>query len=219
MAAVRKGVYMMKVAFGLLDAAVVLLAMQPFLATGAMASVVLTNGSFSSLQDAVQRGGSVKLDFDGTVALQQTLLVSSNVTLDATGHMVSLDGGGKVRHFFVTNSAALRLINLTLVNGSFIGADGQANQAGQIGWGGSIYNSGGALELMRCRFLSNQVAGGRGGPSAWRGRNGISLGILRFALHAPLCNFCDIHRDLNTRLNLRWVANLTRNPFNTFRAG
>jgi hypothetical protein len=56
-------------------------------------------------------------------------------------------------------------VNLALVNGRFAGADGETNGSGNPGFGGSIYGTGGRLELIGCRFMSNQVSGGAGGPA------------------------------------------------------
>ena len=68
---------------------------------------------------------------------------------------VSLDGNTAVRHFVVTNGATLRLINLNLIHGRSAGAIGGTNQSGNPGWGGSIYNAGGTLELVGCSFTNN----------------------------------------------------------------
>jgi hypothetical protein len=129
------------------------------------ASPTLTNSDPAAVRGAIQKGGIVTLDFDGAVKLIDTLLIETNTTVDATGRSVSLDGGSMFRHFTVTNGATLRLINLTLINGRFVGAEGQTNQPGNPGWGGAIYNSGGTLELVGCKFISNSVLGGNGGPT------------------------------------------------------
>jgi hypothetical protein len=89
--------------------------------------------------------------------------IVTNTTVDASGRSVTLDCQNKSRHFEVTNGATLRLINLSLINGRFVGAVGPTNKQGFPGMGGSIYNSGGALELAGCKFMSNQVSGGAGG--------------------------------------------------------
>jgi uncharacterized delta-60 repeat protein len=62
----------------------------------------------------------------------------------------------------VTNNSTLGLINLTLMNGRFAGAQGQTN-SGDPGMGGSIFISGGAVDLATCRFINNQAIGGDGG--------------------------------------------------------
>jgi hypothetical protein len=113
----------------------------------------------------IRAGGVVRLVFDGVVHLDETLLINTNTTVDATGYSVTLDGGASVRHFVVTNGATLRLVNLTLARGSHIGAPGLTNETGHSGLGGAILSSGSAVELVNCRFVSNEVVGGRGGPS------------------------------------------------------
>ena len=130
------------------------------------ASATLTNADVLALQSALQQGGVVRLAFDGLMTLSNSFTITTNTTLDATGYAVTLDGGDRVRHFAVTNGITLRLINLALVNGRFVGPDTQINRPGNPGLGGSIYNSGGILELIDCRFSSNQVVGGRGGGTA-----------------------------------------------------
>jgi hypothetical protein len=120
------------------------------------ADQTLTNSAPEALRAAVQTGGTVKFAFDGTVALTNWLVITTNTTLDATGHTVSIDGGNAVRHFSVTNGATLRLVNLSLVNGRFAGTNGG------MGFGGSIYSAGSQVELLNCRFLSNNAAGGKG---------------------------------------------------------
>ncbi len=66
-----------------------------------------------------------------------------------------------MRHFVVTNGATLRLVNLTLANGRFKGRDGQVGApSGGNARAGSIFNTGGNIELVSCRFLDNQVRAG-----------------------------------------------------------
>ena len=73
------------------------------------------------------------------------------------------------RHFRVGKGVTLRLVNLTLINGSLIGKQGATNQAGEVGRGGSVFNAGGGLELIQCQFLYNQAVGGLGGPADFWG--------------------------------------------------
>jgi hypothetical protein len=130
------------------------------------ADPALTVSSPSALALAVEKGGYVMVAFDGVVHLDHTLMITTNVTLDATGHRVSLDGGNATRHCIITNGATLRLINVTLFNGRTLGGTGQTNQPGIPAFGGSILNSVGNLELVGCTFLHNQAIGGDGGPPA-----------------------------------------------------
>jgi len=125
---------------------------------------IVTNLNQACLQMALSNGTPVSFGVNGTIRLTNTILITANTTLDGTGRSISLDGNNAVRQFAVTNGATLRLVNLTLINGRFVGAAGQTNQPGNPGLGGAIYNSGGALELVGCKFISNSVLGGNVGP-------------------------------------------------------
>ena len=126
-------------------------------------AVVLTNATPASLETALASGATMTFGFDGTIPLTNAIVVTTNATLDATGRSITLDGQSRVRHFVVTNGVSLRLINLTLANGRFVGNDGQTNQPGEPAFGGSIYNAGGTLELTGCKLINNQAVGGNGG--------------------------------------------------------
>jgi hypothetical protein len=136
-------------------------------------SVTVTNSDPAAVRAAIEGGGAVKLSVDGAVHLTAPLLITSDTTVEAVGRETALDGGNVTRHFVVTNGATLRLINLTLKNGRFVGAQGQTNQPGEPGLGGSIYNSGGRLELVKCQFIENHVLAGNGG---FYGLQGPGLG-------------------------------------------
>lgn len=125
---------------------------------------VVTNADQASLLRALATGGTVPFAVDCTIPLTNAIVITTNTTLDATGHNVTLDGGNLVRHFVVTNGVSLRLVHLGLVNGRFAGALGGTDQTGEPGIGGSIYNAGGTLQLIGCAWTNNQVIGGSGGP-------------------------------------------------------
>ena len=133
--------------------------------------VTLTNNDLTALQSAIH--GVVTLAFNGTVKLSNALVIAADTTLDATGEVV-LDGGNLTRHFIVKPGVTLRLINLTLINGHTVGPEAEENQDGLPGYGGSIYNSGGSVQLIGCKFLNNEVLGGHGGPAVMC--NGLSAG-------------------------------------------
>jgi hypothetical protein len=116
------------------------------------------------LESALNRGGMVTFGMDGTITLTNTLVISTNTTLDGTGHKIALDGGNAVRLLSVTDGVTLRLVNLSLVNGYSEGPRGQTNQPGGPGWGGAVYASGSSLELSGCTLTNNHSAGGKGGP-------------------------------------------------------
>jgi uncharacterized delta-60 repeat protein len=125
---------------------------------------VVTNVTQASLEAALASGAPVTFGVNGVIPLTKTIVIATDATLDASGRSITLDGQNAVRHFVVTNGVTLRLVNLKLANGRYTGVAGQTNQTGQAGWGGSIYNLGGILELIGCAFLSNQVTGGTSGP-------------------------------------------------------
>src|SRR4051794_30536165 len=99
---------------------------------------VLTKSDPAALTAAVQQGGSIKLAFDGIVSLTNSLMLTTDTILDATGRNVRLDGGGVVRHFTVASGISLTLTNLTLVYGRNIGADGEPDRPGIPAQGGPI---------------------------------------------------------------------------------
>lgn len=133
---------------------------------------VVTDADSEAVSSAISEGGVVRLEFSGTVRLTNTLTVAKDTTLDASGQIVILDGGNAVRHFVVTNGAALRLVNLTLVNGRAMGRDRQANEPGGVGQGGSILNGGDADEGAVVRQPRDKCGGHRGvsGNGSARGR-------------------------------------------------
>lgn len=124
-------------------------------ALGCLGAVMVTSPDLAELRSAIEAGGIVRLAFDGTVTLPEAVTITKDTTVDATGHTVILDGGNTVRHFVVTNGATLRLLNLTLANGRFAAANGEINQGGGYGQGGSIFNLGGNLEVVGCTFTNN----------------------------------------------------------------
>jgi hypothetical protein len=126
-------------------------------------SQILTNADPGAVAAAIQGGGTIKLAFDGVVKLSNTLVIASDTTVDAGGHVVALDGGKSVRIFTVSGNVSLRLMNLTLTNGRFSGAQPQGQQASTAGLGGCIYSDGGTLGLTGCKFIGNEVTGGDGG--------------------------------------------------------
>jgi hypothetical protein len=137
------------------------------------ADTVLTNADVVALAAAVEDGGTIKLGFTGTVALTEALTVAKDTTLDATGYSVVLDGENQVRHFVVTNGAALTLMNVTLSNGTFHGQDGTVvDQPGGWALGGSILNLGGKLQLIGCVFLNNSALAGYAGDYIFAFPNG-----------------------------------------------
>jgi hypothetical protein len=95
---------------------------------------------------ALQAGGLVKWEQDGLIALTQTVSVTNDTVLDATGHAMVVNGQNKLRVFLVSSNVHLTLINVTVANG--LGDQG-----------GGIYNDGGTVHLSNCVFKANQAFG------------------------------------------------------------
>jgi len=107
----------------------------------------------ANLLSALEGGGTVSFKADGVLQLTNTILVTSDTILDASGRQVTLSGSGRagdapVRLFNVSPGATFALVDLTL-------ADGRSTN------GGAIYNQG-TLALTNCTLLSNQATGDRG---------------------------------------------------------
>jgi hypothetical protein len=122
----------------------------------------VTSPTQGSLQAAIESGAPVTFGFDGTILLTNSITIERDTVIDATGRSIRLDGDGKIRHFVVGKGATLRLINLTLENGRHLVGDGSTNNVGLPGFGGSIHNSEGQLDLRLCRFINNHAVGANG---------------------------------------------------------
>lgn len=120
-------------------------------------------------------GGNVTFNCNGTIALSSTIIISSNTTIDGTGHHVTVDGQGSYQLFHVNASTALTLKNLTLANGhsaSYSGAiyndtDSTLNVTGCTfsnnqtnSYGGAIYSQGTAVTVSNSIFSGNSGDGG-----------------------------------------------------------
>jgi alpha-tubulin suppressor-like RCC1 family protein len=109
-------------------------------------TVVRPNPSEQELRAALQAGGLVKWEQEGTVLLKDTIPIAKDTVLDATGHAVVISGQNQVRVFTVSSQVHLTLINITVANG-------YGDQ------GGGLYNEGGTVSLSNCIFTDNQAFG------------------------------------------------------------
>jgi hypothetical protein len=109
----------------------------------AWAGGVVTNCTEAALRGAMAGGGVVTFACDGTITLASTITNDFDLTLDGSGHGVTISGGGAVRVLYVSTNTELTLINLTIANG--LGTNG----------GGGVYNASGALSATNCTFLGN----------------------------------------------------------------
>jgi hypothetical protein len=123
------------------------------------ATVVITNGTDAELRAAVASCASVKLSFDGSIAITNEIVVACDVTIEASGHSATLSGGNSNRVFKVLPAVTLVLSNITIANGRSTN-------------GGAIYNDGTVI-AQGCKFLSNAAVGANG-ANGTNGANGIS---------------------------------------------
>lgn len=84
----------------------------------------------AALDAAIVAGGTVAFACDGVIPVTATKLVPDGTTLvlDATGHDVTLDGGGTVQLFVVAPTATLHLHGLTLARGRALQGGAVRNQ-------------------------------------------------------------------------------------------
>lgn len=144
----------------------------------------VTAATEASLRAALAGGGAVTFAVDGTITLANTLVITNDTALDATGHTVTLSGGGAVRLFQVGTNVTFSLKGLTLANGRFLGANGANGNPpapGQDGSGAGILNLGGTVNLTGCTLTNHFVQGGNAGldvanDSNNKGRGGGGLG-------------------------------------------
>jgi len=88
------------------------------------------------------------------ITLSATLTPTTSITIDATGHAVTISGGGSVRLFNVNSGITLGLRDLTLVNGN-------GNTMG-----GAVANFGGTLNVATSTFSGNIAFNGGGSGGA-----------------------------------------------------
>jgi hypothetical protein len=129
------------------------------------ASGVVTNCDETSLRAALASGGMVTFACDGTIALTSTLIITNDTVIDATGHMVTLDGNKSVRIIHVANSVKFTLINVIV-------AKGQGNP------GGGLWNDGGNVAVLTSTFVENTALGldGTNGPAVPYKMDNVILG-------------------------------------------
>ncbi len=127
-------------------------------ASPAVAAGVVGDGTPASCTDAaltgaLAGGGTVTFNCGPSpvvVALVEQKVITENTVVDG-GELITLDAQGTTRHFFVTSSGELELVNITLTN-----ANGAASD------GGSIYNNGGGVALTNSTVSGNSGTNGGG---------------------------------------------------------
>lgn len=146
---------------------------------------VVTAASEQELRAAIAIGGNIRLCFNGTVTLTNTIDITHDVILDAHNRTVVISGNNAVRLFNVNSGVTFGATNIVFANGRDVGengadAGGQPAQPGLPGEGGAILNDGGNVILVSCLLSNNSVVGGMGGTAAYpypdNGAGGEGLG-------------------------------------------
>jgi hypothetical protein len=147
-------------------------------ATFLRADDVVTACDQQSLEAAIAIGGLILLECDGTILLTNTISIADDITLDATGHNVTIaspGGTNGVRLFQVEEFWTLTLLNLKL-------ADGVSTNGGAV-----FVATDATLTAMNCSFSNNLAQGADGligigsstnssGKTGGDGRNGKAGG-------------------------------------------
>ncbi len=120
----------------------------------------VTSCTEAALRASLRLGGTVTFACDGTIMLNNTIVIQTNSVLDGSGHQITISGGHLVRVFLVNSNVNFTLIGLTIANG-----------LSTNGYGGGIYNAGGNVNVSNCAFSMNVACG----PD---GTNGTPPGII-----------------------------------------
>ena len=116
--------------------------------------------SDADLRAAIAIGGHVRLCFNGTVMLTNTIDVTKDVWLDASGVSAAVSGSGTLRLFTVRAGVTVGLTNLALIDGHFTGST-----PGQPG-GAAVFNSNGMISAVSCLFSNHSTKDADGGALA-----------------------------------------------------
>ncbi len=155
-------------------------------------ALVVTNPTEANLRAALAEAGKVVIACEGAITLADTITVTNDTVLDATGHHVTISGNQAVRVFYVGTNVSFTLKHVMIADGQSTNGAGIYNDGGAVvvenctfsansvrgcqgsppgagadgdgmaGCGGAIY-SGGSLEVSQCSFLQNSASGGEGG--------------------------------------------------------
>ncbi len=98
------------------------------------------------LRSALETGGIIQCDCDGTILLTSELLIQNDVTLDAGEHYVQLSGQNSVRVLHVVSNASLTLLKVSIING-------------RSDKGAGLFNEGGRVMASNCLFSANSAIG------------------------------------------------------------
>jgi hypothetical protein len=124
----------------------------------------------TALRDAISRGGVVRFCCNGVITLTSTIDITHDVALDAREFSVGISGNNAVRLFKVMPNVQFSVTNLALLNGRYLGTNGNSAdnssalpQPGEDGLGGALLNDRGIVQLVSCLLSNNWSQGGRAG--------------------------------------------------------
>ncbi len=116
---------------------------------------------------------------DGTIILQDSLVVGNDLTIDATGRDVTISGNNlhRVIHLVAGDTIpVLEIRSLAIIEGSAQNGGGILNDGGELIlldslfssnytdiMGAGVYNNGGAVTIERSTFSDNSTEGSGGG--------------------------------------------------------
>jgi hypothetical protein len=126
-------------------------------------------------------GGAVAFACDGTITLAGTITNNVDLTLDGSGHQVTISGSNAVRVFYVNTNVTFTVVNLTIADGTSRGGSAILNVGGTVNLtgvtlctntaflliatsndyqfppasGGAIFNRGGSVNASNCSFVGN----------------------------------------------------------------
>ena len=107
----------------------------------------------AALNAAMQGGGLVTFACDGVIPLTTTKAITTDTTLDATGHQITLDGGGSVQLFSAVAPAGspffVILKHITFANGY------KQATAADFHAGGAFFVNNVGLTATDCVFANN----------------------------------------------------------------
>jgi uncharacterized repeat protein (TIGR02543 family) len=125
---------------------------------------VVSVASDAALRAAVAIGGNVRLCFNGTLTLTNTVQVIKDVSIDGSGVSPRISGNNAMRLFEVATNVEFTVTNVILSDGARFGMNGaNVAQAGESAVGGGINNFGGVVRLVSCVLSNNLARGGNGG--------------------------------------------------------
>src|ERR1043166_1073610 len=145
----------------------------------------------ASLRAALNGGGTVTCACDGTITLANTIVISSDTTIDASGRAVIISGNNAVRIFQINSGIRFAATNLSLIAGRHQGVDSTSTTPPGSGFGGAASGSGGDLNFISCTFSNNTAVGGRGNnTSAFYNGGSASGGAIYTGTGATFLSNC-----------------------------